>query len=318
VRATVCCFHERLRPGHAPQIHFAQCDQKEQRTVKLIRLGEPGKERPGLLLRDGTRVDVSSIVSDYDEEFWSSGGLETLQAWLDGNESTAPRISSSLRLGPPITRPSKILCVGLNYRDHAAESLLEVPREPVLFMKATSSLVGPNDPVVIPKNAEKLDWEVELAVVIGKTAAYVAKDRALDFIAGYVLHNDYSERSFQLERGGQWVKGKSADTFAPLGPFLATPDEVPDPGHLGLWLKVNNEFRQDSNTAKMIFDVPTIVSYVSEFMTLLPGDVISTGTPAGVGLGMQPPQYLKPGDVVDLGIERLGESQQRVLAWRQK
>ena len=183
-------------------------------------------------------------------------------------------------------------------------------------MKATSSLAGPNDPVVIPKNAEKLDWEVELAVIIGKKAAYVAKKRALEFVAGYALHNDYSERSFQLERGGQWVKGKSADTFAPVGPFLTTRDEIPDPSNLTMWLKVNNELRQNSNTSRMIFDVPTLVSYVSEFMTLLPGDVISTGTPAGVGLGMRPPQYLKPGDVVDLGIEGLGESQQKVVAWK--
>lgn len=283
--------------------------------MKLIRWGEAGKEKPGVLLRDGTRVDVSGMVSDYDESFLGDGGLEALRQWLDRNESTAPRVSSSIRLGPPIYRPSKIICIGANYRDHAAESGSEVPREPVVFMKATSSLVGPNDPVVIPKNAEKLDWEVELAVVIGKIAAYIAKEQALQFVVGYALHNDYSERSFQLERGGQWVKGKSADTFAPIGPFLATRDEVPDPGHLGMWLKVNNEFRQNSNTAKMIFDIPTVVSYVSEFMTLLPGDVISTGTPAGVGLGMRPPQYLKPGDIVELGIERLGESRQRVVAW---
>jgi len=284
--------------------------------MKLIRCGEPGKEKPGVLRNDGTRVDVSQFVPDYDERFFAEDGLHALRQWLDRNESTAPRVSSSSRLGPPICRPSKIICVGLNYRDHAAESGAEVPREPVFFMKATTSLVGPNDPVMIPKSAEKLDWEVELAVVIGKKAAYVAKERALEFVAGYALHNDYSERSFQLERGGQWVKGKSADTFAPIGPFLATRDEVPDPGSLGMWLKVNNEFRQNSNTAKMIFDVPTIVSYVSEFMTLLPGDVISTGTPVGVGLGMQPPQYLKPGDVVDLGIERLGQSQQKVVAWK--
>jgi 2-keto-4-pentenoate hydratase/2-oxohepta-3-ene-1,7-dioic acid hydratase in catechol pathway len=284
--------------------------------MKLIRLGEAGKEKPGVLLRDGARVDVSNIVSDYDEHFFDEGGLDVLRQWLDRNESTAPRASSSMRLGPPICRPSKIICIGVNYRDHATESGAEVPREPVVFMKATSSLVGPNDPVVIPKNAKKLDWEVELAVVIGKKAAYITKEQALEFVAGYALHNDYSERSFQLERGGQWVKGKSADTFAPIGPFLATRDEVPDTGCLGMWLKVNNEFRQNSNTTKMIFDVPTVVSYVSEFMTLLPGDVISTGTPAGVGLGAYPPQYLKPGDVVDLGIEGLGESQQRVVAWK--
>jgi 2-keto-4-pentenoate hydratase/2-oxohepta-3-ene-1,7-dioic acid hydratase in catechol pathway len=284
--------------------------------MKLIRVGEAGKEKPGVLLRNGTRVDVSQLVSDYDERFFAEDGLGTLRQWLDRNESTAPRVSSSMRLGPPISRPSKIICIGLNYRDHAAESGAEIPREPVVFMKATTSLVGPNDPVVIPRNAEKLDWEVELAVVIGKKAAYIAKEQALEFVAGYALHNDYSERSFQLEHGGQWVKGKSADTFAPMGPFLATRDEIPGPNRLGMWLKVNKEFRQNSNTAKMIFDVPTVVSYLSEFMTLLPGDVISTGTPAGVGLGMHPPQYLKAGDVVDLGIDGLGESQQRVVAWK--
>jgi len=284
--------------------------------MKLIRVGEAGKEKPGVLLRNGTRVDVSQLVSDYDERFFAEDGLDTLRQWLGRNESTAPRVSSSMRLGPPISRPSKIICIGLNYRDHAAESGAEIPREPVVFMKATTSLVGPNDPVVIPRNAEKLDWEVELAVVIGKKAAYITKEQALEFVAGYALHNDYSERSFQLEHGGQWVKGKSADTFAPMGPFLATRDEIPGPNRLGMWLKVNKEFRQNSNTAKMIFDVPTVVSYLSEFMTLLPGDVISTGTPAGVGLGMHPPQYLKAGDVVDLGIDGLGESQQRVVAWK--
>jgi 2,4-didehydro-3-deoxy-L-rhamnonate hydrolase len=191
--------------------------------MKLIRLGETGREKPGVLLDDGMRIDVSQVVSDYDEEFFCGGGVEALRRWLDRNESTAPRASSSMRLAPPICRPSKIICIGVNYREHAAESGAEVPGEPVVFMKATSALAGPNDPVVIPKNGEKLDWEVELAVVIGKTAAYVKKEEALKFVAGYALHNDYSERSFQLERGGQWVKGKSADTFAPIGPFLATP-----------------------------------------------------------------------------------------------
>jgi len=284
--------------------------------MKLIRWGEAGKEKPGVLLKDGTRVDVSQFVPDYDERFFAEAGLDALRRWLDRNESTAPRVSSMVRWGPPICRPSKIICIGLNYRDHAAESGAAVPAEPVLFMKATTSLVGPNDPVMIPKNAEKLDWEVELAVVIGKKASNIANERAFEFVAGYALHNDYSERSFQLERGGQWVKGKSADTFAPIGPFLATRDEVSEPGRLAMWLKVNDEFRQNSNTAKMIFDVPTIVSYVSEFMTLLPGDVISTGTPAGVGLGMHPPQYLKPGDIVHLGMEGLGESRQHVVAWK--
>jgi 2,4-didehydro-3-deoxy-L-rhamnonate hydrolase len=284
--------------------------------MKLIRWGEAGQEKPGLLLNDGTRLDVSNIVRDYDEKFFGDAGVDTLRRWLDQNESTAPRVSSSIRLGPPISRPSKIICIGVNYREHVAESGAQAPREPVVFMKATSSLIGPNDTVVIPKNARKLDWEVELALVIGKKASYLTKEESFEFVAGYALHNDYSERSFQLERGGQWVKGKSADTFAPVGPFLATRDEIPNPNNLAMWLKVNDEFRQNSNTNEMIFDVAALISYVSEFMTLLPGDVISTGTPAGVGLGMDPPQYLKPGDMVSLGIEGLGESQQRISAWK--
>jgi 2-keto-4-pentenoate hydratase/2-oxohepta-3-ene-1,7-dioic acid hydratase in catechol pathway len=205
------------------------------------------------------------------------------------------------------------VCIGLNYRDHAAETGAQIPKEPVIFFKSTTALVGPNDRLVIPKNATQVDWEVELAMVIGKQALYVPKDKAIDYVAGYVLHNDYSERAFQKDRGGQWVKGKSCDTFAPLGPFLATRDEIPDPGNLKMWLKVNGTTRQNSSTAEMIFDVPTLVSYLTEFMTLLPGDVISTGTPAGVGLGMKPPQYLKAGDVVELGVEGLGESRQQVV-----
>src|SRR5215475_9577537 len=283
--------------------------------MKLIRLGEVGQEKPGVLLDDGTRLDVSAFGSDYDEHFFASGGLEKLPRWLSQNSSAAPSISSSVRLGAPICRPSKIICIGLNYRDHATETGAEIPSEPVIFFKATTALVGPNDALIIPKQAKKVDWEVELAVVIGKKALYVARENALDHVAGYALHNDYSERNFQLERGGQWVKGKSADTFAPLGPFLATPDEIPNPGNLKMWLKVNGETRQNSSTANMIFDVPFLVSYVSEFMTLLPGDVISTGTPAGVGLGMKPPQFLKAGDVVTLGIDGLGESRQEVKAY---
>jgi 2-keto-4-pentenoate hydratase/2-oxohepta-3-ene-1,7-dioic acid hydratase in catechol pathway len=285
--------------------------------MKLIRFGERGKEKPGVLLNDGTRVDVSAVVTDYNEEFLGTDGLEKLRRWVDQNAGGLPRVESSVRLGAPICRPSKIVCIGLNYRDHAAETGQEVPKEPVIFFKATSSLVGPNDNVVIPKSATKLDWEVELAFVIGKEARYIAKQNALDHVAGYVLHNDYSERAFQLERGGQWVKGKSADTFAPLGPFLATRDEIPDPGHLSLWLTVNGVTRQKSNTEQMVFGVADLVSYVSQFMTLLPGDVISTGTPSGVGLGMKPPVYLKPGDVVALGIQGLGESQQEVLAYQE-
>ena len=285
--------------------------------MKLIRFGERGKEKPGVLLDDGARVDVSAVVTDYNEEFLGTDGLEKLRRWVDQNAGGLPRVAPSVRLGAPICRPSKIVCIGLNYRDHAAETGQEVPREPVIFFKATSSLVGPNDNVVIPKSATKLDWEVELAFVIGKEARYVARQNALDHVAGYALHNDYSERAFQLERGGQWVKGKSADTFAPLGPFLATRDEIPDPGHLGLWLTVNGVTRQKSNTEQMVFGVADLVSYVSQFMTLLPGDVISTGTPSGVALGMKPPVYLKPGDVVALGIQGLGESQQEVLAYQE-
>jgi len=280
--------------------------------MKLIRFGEAEKEKPGLLL-DGGRVDVSAFGADYDEAFFANGGVAALRTWLNQNGKSAPRVPPSIRLGPPIRRPSKIVCIGLNFRDHAAESKMELPREPVIFFKSTTSLVGPNDSLVIPRNGTKVDWEVELAVVIGKKALYVPKESALDFVAGYVLHNDYSERGFQLERGGQWVKGKSADTFAPLGPFVATPDEIANVSALKMWLKVNGELRQNSSTANMIFDVTTLVSYVSQFMTLLPGDVISTGTPAGVGLGMNPSRYLKAGDVVELGIEGLGESRQTVV-----
>jgi 2,4-diketo-3-deoxy-L-fuconate hydrolase len=284
--------------------------------MKLIRFGEPGREIPGLLLEDDTRLDVSSFVQDYDEAFFADDGVSRLKQWLKKNAASAPRVAQSVRLGPPISRPSKIVCIGLNFRDHARESKMEIPEEPVIFFKATTSLVGPNDDLIMPKNARKVDWEVELAVVMGKKCSYVEGEEALEYVAGYALHNDYSERAFQLERGGQWVKGKSADSFAPLGPFLATTDEIPDASHLGMWLKVNGVYRQRSSTSEMIFDVPTLVSYVSQFMTLLPGDIISTGTPAGVGLGMKPPQYLNAGDVVELGIDQLGESRQRVVAWQ--
>jgi 2,4-diketo-3-deoxy-L-fuconate hydrolase len=282
--------------------------------MKLIRFGAPGGEKPGVLMEDGARVDASALGSDYDEAFFGSGGLERLAQWLDGQRGRLPLVGLDVRLGPPIARPSKIVCIGLNFHDHAAESGMAAPAEPVIFFKATTALAGPNDVVRIPRNGTKLDWEVELAVIIGRKAQYVSPEHASEFIAGYALHNDYSERTFQLERGGQWVKGKSADTFAPIGPFLATRDELPDPGALNMWLTVNGEMRQQGTTANMIFNVPTLVSYVSEFMTLLPGDVISTGTPAGVGLGMRPtPQYLKAGDVVELGIDGLGRSQQNVV-----
>src|SRR5580658_10553833 len=285
--------------------------------MKLIRFGETGGERPGIITEDGARLDVSGCVQDYDEAFFANDGLPRLKQWLKQNAASAPRVAASVRLGPPISRPSKLVCIGLNFRDHAKESKMELPKEPVIFFKATTSLAGPNDDLIMPKGALKVDWEVELAVVIGKECSYVEREDALAYVAGYVLHNDYSERAFQLERGGQWVKGKSADTFAPLGPFLATRDEIPDPGHLDLWLKVNGVMRQKSNTEQMVFGVADLVTYVSQFMTLVPGDVISTGTPPGVGLGMSPPAYLKPGDVVALGIQGLGESRQEVVVYQE-
>jgi 2,4-didehydro-3-deoxy-L-rhamnonate hydrolase len=284
--------------------------------MKLIRFGPPGRERPGLILPDGRRIDASGFGTDYDEAFFGSDGLERLARWAAHEGIAAPVVADDQRLGPPVARPSKIVCVGLNYRDHARESGMAVPKEPVLFFKATSAIVGPNDDVIIPKNGTKVDWEVELAVVIGRRAAYVAHERALEHVAGYLLHNDYSERAFQFERGGQWVKGKSCDSFAPLGPFLATPDEIRDVHDLPLWLKVNGETKQCSSTRELVFDVPTLVSYISEFMTLLPGDIISTGTPAGVGLGQNPPRYLVDGDEVELGIEGLGTARQRLRAHR--
>jgi len=283
--------------------------------MKLIRFGAPGRETPGLLLSDGTRIDASGFGRDYDEAFFGGDGLAELQKWLDANAGKAPRVEPNVRLGCPIVRPSKIICVGLNYRDHAAETGAQLPAEPILFFKSTTALVGPNDDLVIPRNSVKTDWEVELAVIVGKKASYVPLERAMQHVAGYALHNDYSEREFQIERCGQWVKGKSCDTFAPLGPFVATKGEIPHPGSLGLWLRVNGEMRQKSTTENMLFDVPTLVSYISNFMTLLPGDIISTGTPPGVGLGMKPPTYLKPGDVVELGIDDLGESRQKAVAW---
>jgi 2-keto-4-pentenoate hydratase/2-oxohepta-3-ene-1,7-dioic acid hydratase in catechol pathway len=278
--------------------------------MKLIKFGPQGSEKPGVILSNGTTIDVSAFTPDFDEAFFESGGLERLSAWLEMNASNAPQVPAGIRLGAPLARPSKIICIGLNYSDHAKESGMAVPVEPIIFFKSTTALTGPNDGLVIPEGSEKTDWEVELAVVIGKTARSVSGDAAMDHVAGYVLHNDYSERAWQLERGGQWVKGKSADTFAPLGPWLATKEEIPDPHILRLWLKVNGEMKQDGTTANLIFKIPFLVSYLSRFMTLLPGDVISTGTPAGVGLGFNPPQYLRVGDTVELGIDGLGTQKQ--------
>lgn len=283
--------------------------------MKLIRFGNPGEEKPGLQLPDDTRIDASAFGSDYDEAFFGGDGLTRLAAWAADHAASAPVIESSVRLGPCIARPSKIICIGLNFADHAKESGADIPTEPIIFFKATSALCGPDDEVIIPRKSEKTDWEVELAVIIGKKASYVSETDALDHVAGYALHNDYSEREWQLERGGQWVKGKSCDTFAPLGPFLATPDEISDPHNLHLWLKRNGETLQNSNTAQMIFNVPQIISYLSQFMTLLPGDIISTGTPPGVGLGIKPePIYLKPGDTIELGVEGLGTQKQSAVS----
>jgi len=284
--------------------------------MKLIRFGKTGSEKPGLQLEDGSRIDISAFGEDYDENFFGTDGIERLKTWLEGNSERCPAVSSGVRLGPPLVRPSKIVCVGLNYAQHAAEAGMTVPKEPVLFFKATSAIVGPNDDLIIPKGGDKTDWEVELAIVIGKKASYVSEADAFDHIAGYVLHNDYSERAFQIEREGQWCKGKGCDTFAPIGPFIATTDEIPDPNNLNLWLKLNGEMVQNSSTDDFIFNVQEVVSYISQFMTLLPGDIISTGTPFGVGLGFNPPKYMKPGDVVELGIEGLGTSKQTAKAYQ--
>ena len=284
--------------------------------MKLIRFGAINEEKPGVFLANGTKLDVSAFGHDYDEVFFGENGIEKLQDWLKNNQDSCPIVGNDVRLGPPLMRPSKIVCVGLNYAQHAAESGMDVPEEPVLFFKATSAIVGPNDPIIIPKGSEKTDWEVELAIVIGKKASYVSEKDALNHVAGYVLHNDVSERAFQLERSGQWVKGKSCDTFAPIGPFIATPDEIGDPNNLNLWLTLNGEEMQNSSTSDFIFNIQYVVSYISQYMTLLPGDIISTGTPFGVGLGLKPPRYLKDRDVVELGIEGLGTSRQTCIAYK--
>jgi 2-keto-4-pentenoate hydratase/2-oxohepta-3-ene-1,7-dioic acid hydratase in catechol pathway len=284
--------------------------------MKLIRFGNPGKEKPGVILADGTMRDVSQFTEDFDESFFENDGIQNLKDWLDENSTSCPIINKETRLGPPVVKPSKIICVGLNYAGHATESGMDLPKEPVLFFKAPSAVCGPNDDIIIPKNSHKTDWEVELATVIGKRASYVGEADAMNYVAGYVLHNDVSEREFQLERSGQWVKGKSADTFAPIGPFIATKDEIPDPHNLKLWLKVNGETMQSSNTSDLVFKIPFLVSYISQFMSLIPGDIISSGTPFGVGLGLKPPRYLKPGDVVELGVDSLGIARQNVKAWQ--
>jgi 2,4-didehydro-3-deoxy-L-rhamnonate hydrolase len=280
--------------------------------MKLIRFGEEGKEKPGVVIND-ICYDVSAWVRDYDEEFFENGGLGKLEKIISANKLPAIEVK---RYGCPVKKPSKIVCIGLNYSDHAKETGATIPAEPVIFMKSTTALIGPNDDVIIPKNSQKTDWEVELSVVIGKKAQYVEESDAMDYVAGYSLHNDISEREFQLERGGTWDKGKGCDTFAPIGPWLVTKDEIKDVHNLRLWLTVNGKTMQDGSTSNLIFKIPLLVSYVSRFMTLLPGDVISTGTPNGVGLAMKPPVYLKPGDVMELGIDGLGKSKQNVKAFK--
>ena len=283
--------------------------------MKLIRFGEAGKEKPGVLVGE-KRVDVSSLFADYDEAFFENDGLEKLKAALE-NGVVFPEVDPSIRLGSPVARPSKIICIGLNYVDHCIETNAPIPEEPILFFKSTTALCGPNDEVEIPKNSVKTDWEVELVFVMGKKAKYVEEADAMNYVAGYCLHNDYSERAFQLERGGQWAKGKGCDSFAPLGPFLATKDEIADVNNLKMWLTVNGKKYQDSNTSNLVFKIPFLVHYLSQFMTLLPGDVISTGTPPGVGLGIKPtPVFLKEGDVVELGMEGLGSSKQVAVAYK--
>jgi len=279
--------------------------------MKLFRYGDPENEKPGVLLMD-KMYDVSTFVKDYNEQFFSENGLAELHNFIYANPDLLKILPDNTRLGPAVCRPSKMICIGLNYRDHAIEAKAPIPAEPIVFFKSQTAICGPNDDLVLPRNSKKTDWEVELAVVISKKASYIKQEDAEKFIAGYILHNDYSEREFQLERGGQWVKGKSCDTFAPLGPYLVTPDELPNVNNLRMWLKVNGKTMQESSSSQMIFKVPFLIHYLSQFMTLLPGDIISTGTPHGVGLGFNPPIYLKEGDRVELGIDGLGSSTQKV------
>ena len=282
--------------------------------MKLIRFGDTDKEKPGICL-DGINYDVSGFISNYDEAFFANGGLPHLAWMVNQHTNMLPKVPPDARLGSPVARPSKIICIGLNYADHAKETNATPPTEPVIFMKATTAICGPFDDVTIPLDAVKTDWEVELAVVMEKKASYVDEADAMNYIAGYCLHNDISEREFQLERGGTWDKGKGCDTFAPLGPWMVTKDEIPDVHNINLWLTVNGQPMQNGTTANLIFNIPFLVSYVSRYMTLLPGDIISTGTPAGVGLGFKPPVYLQAGDIMELGIEGLGSSKQKCVVY---
>ena len=279
--------------------------------MKLLRFGAEGSEKPGMLDGDGIIRDLSGIVNDIGGTTLSDEGLKLIR---DTDPLTLPVVDAGIRIGPCVSGTGKFVCIGLNYADHAAESGLGVPPEPVIFMKATSAICGPNDPIVIPRNSEKTDWEVELAVIIGKRAKYVSVADALDYVAGYAVTNDVSERGFQIERSGQWTKGKSCDNYGQIGPWLVTRDEVSDPQNLSMWLTLNGETKQNGSTKTMVYGVVHIVSYLSQFMSLQPGDIISTGTPPGVGMGQKPPQYLRAGDVVALGIEGLGQQRQDVIA----
>jgi 2,4-diketo-3-deoxy-L-fuconate hydrolase len=280
--------------------------------MKLIRFGKPGKERPGVCISN-VNYDVSDYTRDYNEAFFENDGLKKLAKII--KKEKLKKIADDKRIGCPVARPSKIICIGLNYADHAKETGATPPPEPVIFLKATTAITGPYDDVIIPRDSIKSDWEVELGIVIGKKTSYLEEKDALDHIAGYCLHNDISEREFQMERSGTWDKGKGCDTFAPLGPWMVTKDEITDVNHLNLWLKVNDKLLQNGTTSNLIFNVPFLVSYVSRFMTMLPGDIISTGTPAGVGHGFKPPVYLKAGDTMELGIDGLGISKQKCVAY---
>jgi 2,4-didehydro-3-deoxy-L-rhamnonate hydrolase len=282
--------------------------------MKLFRWKKGNETLPGIILGE-IHYDVSALGEDYNEEFFETEGLIRLGTFINKNKPDLQKLEKPINFASPIARPSKIVCIGLNYADHARETNAQPPPEPVIFLKSTTALSGPFDPIIIPRNSKKTDWEVELAVVMAKKASYIEESEALEHIAGYCLHNDVSEREFQIERSGTWDKGKGCDSFAPLGPFLATPDEIPDVNNLRLWLRVNGKMMQDGTTANLIFKIPFLISYISQFMTLLPGDLISTGTPAGVGLGMNPPVYLSTGDIVELGIDGLGISRQELVSY---
>ena len=290
-------------------------------SIKLFRFGAFENEKAGVEYPDGTRLDVSAFGEDYDEDFFARDGVKRLQSWLESNAKKCPRVLSAERVGSCVARPSKIVAIGLNYVEHIKEgdAAQEIPSEPIIFFKATTALCGPFDNAIIPKGSEKMDWEVELAVVIGKKASYVSEDEAMSYVAGYSILNDYSERAWQLEKdGGQWDKGKGSDHFAPLGPFLVLPQNIGDPQDLDLWLKVNGELKQKANTRDMVFTISKLISYISHHMTLLPGDVISTGTPSGIGLAQKPPVFLKAGDVVELFIEKIGTQKQKVVPFAGK